>query len=229
MRRIVRGACLVLGLLSLLLVSCAPAPSASQEGDTRAASVERLCEESGLTDVQAGELLDLLAELGYTGEVLFAYPATDENDAAYYHIWIGEQTVDAYLDTRGEVISVRQNGVVRYENGAAVPEALPTDTDAEIDMPEEDLPEDAPSEAEPPPTESAASDEPLEPLEPGEPVEPAEPPVEATLSVVKLTDTVAVGEDAWLEAYGRAGETYRIEVHYKSGISKPCASEMPLL
>ncbi len=188
-------------VLPVLTISCARAPSPT-ESDARTASVARLREESGVTEAQAGKLLELLNELGYTGEVMFAYPATDKEDAAYYHIWIGEQTVDVYLNARGEVTSVRQNGVARYENGALPP---PDETGGE-----------AGAAADSP--DMGSADEPPETEQPS--VEPTEPPVEETLSAVRLTDTVEAGDDAWVETYGRPGETYRIEVHYLSGISK---------
>lgn len=121
---------LVCAAMTLSLTFCAPAPIQPDHEDTRAASIERLCDKTGLSAEQADELLALLASLGYSGEVLFAYPATDTDEAVYYHVWIGERTVDVYLTKDGETASIRQNGIVLYGNGPSeapnIPEQQPT-------------------------------------------------------------------------------------------------------
>ena len=200
----------------LSLVSCSFAGSAAK--DVRAVSVARLCEQTELNEDRANELLDLLESLAYTGEVLFAYPATDDEGEEYYHVWIGEQTVDVYVAEDGGVHAVRSRDIWLYgeaADGADTPTPPPPQ---ETEAPEEpQQPQEVTSQEEPgQPQQSSA---PEEPEEPEESEQPDLPPVEATLSAVILTDTVAQGDKASLEAYGCAGEQYRIEVHYKSGVS----------
>lgn len=117
MKKIILWAVCAMMLLSV--VCCAPAPTGPDNMDTRTASIERLCDKTGLGAEQADGLLALLASLGYSGEVLFAYPVTDADEATYYHVWIGERTVDVYLAEDGEIASIRQNGIVLYGDGSS--------------------------------------------------------------------------------------------------------------
>ena len=179
-------------ILLATLAACTPAPTEPSDEDTRAVSIVRMCEQAGLSVGQAKALLDMLKTLDYTGEVLFAYPATDEDDAEYLHVWIGERTVDAYYNEDGQIASIRQSGIVIYDS----------DTSGESDMPE-------PSEP----------SEPSEPTEPNEPTEPEQPPVETTLTLDDASAQVIAGDGAHVRVYGRAGEQYRIKVYLKSGAS----------
>jgi hypothetical protein len=124
--------------LSLLLTACVSpsSPSDEPEIDTHAASVERLCDAMGLDELHATALLDLLAQMDAVGEVLFAYPATDEAEQPYYHIWIGEQTVDVYMETDGRVAAVLKSGIVLYGELPA-PAEPPSDDSPTDDLPEE--------------------------------------------------------------------------------------------
>ena len=128
---------LALILLLTFMASCVqqdPAPDAS-EADIRASSLTCLSEAMPLDVPQAEALLDLLTEQGMAGEVLFAYPATDDADKDYYHVWIGETTVDVYLQDGGGVAAISKAGVVIF---------------GELPAP------DAPSDAEPPPDENGS-------------------------------------------------------------------------
>ncbi len=108
-------------LLAVLLVACSPqTPPASEVSDE--VSVGRLCEAMQLTDTMARDVLSVLETLGYCGEVLFAYPATDDDGNGYYHVWIGEETVDVTVSPRGTVTAVRRGGVLQYD-GSGVPDA----------------------------------------------------------------------------------------------------------
>ena len=116
MKNKIRRLLAALLLILLLLTACAPQPSPSdkEEVDVHAVSVERLCEAMELDSVHAAALLDLLAQMEVEGEVLFAYAATDDSDVAYYHIWIGERTVDVYMKEDDTVLAVLSGGVLLY-------------------------------------------------------------------------------------------------------------------
>ena len=102
-------------LLAALGVSCASVDLAGDRlGDTRPASLSRLTEHMPIDAAQADTLLDLLSAQGLEGEVLFAYPATDEDGRAYYHVWIGETTVDVYLGGVGQAEALVQAGVLIF-------------------------------------------------------------------------------------------------------------------
>jgi len=104
-------------LLPLVLVACTPQstlPDDEVEPDVHAISVERLCEAMDMDQTHAAALLDLLAQMDFEGEVLFAYHATDDNDEAYYHIWIGERTVDVYMKEDDTVAAVQSGGILLY-------------------------------------------------------------------------------------------------------------------
>lgn len=105
------GICVI---LLAMLVSCTLTPVEQPANDTRAESIVRICEQADLSIDEAKELLDLLETLGHTGEVLFAYPATDEDDADYLHVWIGERTVDVYYAADGQIAAVKQSGILLY-------------------------------------------------------------------------------------------------------------------
>ena len=109
---------LVLGialLLAVLCVSCASADSAGDHlGNTRPASLSRLTEHMPIGTAEADAILDLLFSQGLEGEVLFAYPATDEDGRTYYHVWIGDNTVDVYLSGAGQAAALVQAGVLIY-------------------------------------------------------------------------------------------------------------------
>lgn len=122
----------------LLMTACTPAPTEPSDEDTRAVSIVRMCEQAGLSVGQAKELLDVLKTLGYTGEVLFAYPATDEEDAEYLHIWIGERTVDVYYTADGHIRLIMQSGILLYgdeqapfDEGGEAPSELEEPTEPE--------------------------------------------------------------------------------------------------
>ena len=104
---------LCLLLLLTLLVACTPTDPPAEVPDTQV-SLDRLCEGMGLSEGEADALLKLLEGLGVTGEVLFAYPAEDEAERIYYHVWIGEGTVELYLADTGEVTAVRRAGALLY-------------------------------------------------------------------------------------------------------------------
>lgn len=128
---------LALILLLTFMASCVqqgPAPDVSM-ADIRASSITCLSEAMPLDVPQAEALLDLLTEQGMEGEVLFAYPATDDADRDYYHVWIGEVTVDVYLQDCGDVAAISKAGVVMF---------------GELPVP------DAPSDVEPPPEENGS-------------------------------------------------------------------------
>ena len=194
--------------LLLMLVACTPTPIAPDVADVRTVSVVRLCEQTGLSVQRADELLELLETLGYSGEVLFAYLATDADDMEYYHVWIGERTVDVYFDGEGRVASLRQSGVVLYGD-TQVP------SDQTNEPPAADEPKDEPEEQQAPSEQTPAEAEPSE----DETDEYERSPAELTLSLKEMSEQVAAGNDAYVRALGRAGEEYRIEVHLKSGIS----------
>lgn len=185
----------------LLMTACTPAPTEPSDEDTRAASIVRMCEQAGLSVGQAKELLDVLKTLGYTGEVLFAYPAIDEDDAEYLHVWIGERTVDVYYAADGHIRLIKQSGILLYGD-----EQVPSDESGKAPT--------KPNEREP--------DEPVpseQPTEPSEPTEPEQPPAETTLTLDDMSAQVMAGGEAHVRVYGRAGEQYRITVYLKSGAS----------
>ena len=104
-------------LIALVLVACTPQstpPDDEVEPDVHAISVERLCEAMDMDQTHAAALLDLFAQMDFEGEVLFAYHATDDNDEAYYHIWIGERTVDVYMKEDDTVAAVQSGGILLY-------------------------------------------------------------------------------------------------------------------
>lgn len=130
-------------LLALVLVACTPQstpPDDAVEPDVHAISVERLCEAMDMDQTHAAALLDLLAQMDFEGEVLFAYHATDDNDEVYYHIWIGERTVDVYMKEDDTVAAVQSGGFLLY---GTVP--LPSEPPAQgDDLPPEDAPNEPP-------------------------------------------------------------------------------------
>ncbi len=183
--------CCVTVLFVLALCACeAPRLPTRQDKDTTAVSIERLVASVPVTAIQAKEMLERLETLGYTGEILFAFAATDDDDRTYYHLWVGEQTVDVYLQENGQVGSVVRSGILLYEAATA---ASDFEQVAEVVQTSEmvDIPNDALDE-----------------------------PVVCTLTVDDFTETVLVGERARFCAFGLAGEEYRIEVHYQSGIAQ---------
>ena len=126
-RALAIGVCL---MVLAMLAACTPAPVEPDAEGVRAVSIVRLCEQTGRSVDEAKELLDLLEALGHTGEVLFAYGATDADKVDYDHIWIGASTVDVYCNAEGSVRAVLQNGVVLYgEMGDDPAVAEPADTD----------------------------------------------------------------------------------------------------
>ncbi len=129
---------LLVSLLILLLLSaCAPqsAPSDEPEVDVHAVSVERLCEAMDMDEVHAAALLDLLAQMEFAGEVLYVYSATDDNDEAYFHIWIGERTVDVYMKADGTAAAVQSSGILLYGKPPT-----PSEPPAKDDPPKQDDP-----------------------------------------------------------------------------------------
>lgn len=93
------------------LVSCAkdekPIPP---DGDD--ASLAVLSEGMECSAGQAATTLAVLREYGCEGEVLFAYPAEDADGVTYYHIWIGDGTVDLYPDGVGGISRLSRRGVI---------------------------------------------------------------------------------------------------------------------
>lgn len=196
------GMCII---LLATLVACTPAPAEPSDEDTRAVSIVRMCEQAGISVGQAKELLDVLKTLGYTGEVLFAYPATDEDDAEYLHVWIGERTVDVYYNADGQIRLIKQSGILLYGD-----EQAPSDESGKAPT--------EPNEREP--DEPVPSEQPTEPSEPTEqPNKPEQPPAETTITLDDMSAQVMAGGEAHVRVYGRAGEQYRIKVYLKSGAS----------
>ena len=179
-------------LIALVLVACTPQstpPDDAVEPDVHAISVERLCEAMDMDQTHAAALLDLLAQMDFEGEVLFAYHATDDNDQAYYHIWIGERTVDVYMKEDDTVAAVQSGGILLYGKVPA-PSEPPTQGDGptgEDDPPKED--------------------------------DPNEPPVTLTLTLESHTASVEAGCDGRVSVFGQAGVEYKIKVYYASGVS----------
>lgn len=203
--------CLILcAMLAVALTACDAPLTPSPAPDVKQASISRLCEQTVFDAAQAQEVLSLLSSLGYEGEVMFAYPAVDDDDVEYYHVWIGERTVDVYADEDGNVRSVRQSGVVLYGEQPTIPTVQQPSTEQPST---EQPPVEQPSTEQPteqPPAEQAPTV--AEPTQDGQ-------ETEMTLTVDEWSGSVTVGDKARITARGRAGERYRIEVHYKSGIS----------
>ncbi len=182
----------LLAFMMLITTACkdkAPASGDPLEPDVHAISVERLCEAMDMDKTHAAALLDLLAQMDFEGEVLFAYHATDDNDEAYYHIWIGERTVDVYMKEDDTVAAVQSGGILLYGK-VPVPSEPPTGEDdpiGEDDPPKED--------------------------------DPNEPPVTLTLTLESHTASVEAGCDGRVSVFGQAGVEYKIKVYYASGVS----------
>ena len=100
--------------LVLTFSACRAQSLGGESADTRPASLSRLTEHMPIDAAQADTLLDLLSAQGLEGEVLFAYPATDEDGRVYYHVWIGETTVDVYLSDAGRAEALVQAGVLIF-------------------------------------------------------------------------------------------------------------------
>lgn len=128
-------------LLLSLFVGCAPErpDSGASEGDMRASSLSCLSEAMAINESRAEALLDLLIAQGMTGEVLFAYPATDDADRAYYHIWMGEATVDVYMKDDGSVAAISKAGVVLYGEVPAISESVDDEGDTNGDEADTDM------------------------------------------------------------------------------------------
>jgi hypothetical protein len=184
---------LVLLALTMLVTSAcsekSPASEGPSEPDVHAISVERLCEAMDMDQTHAAALLDLLAQMDFEGEVLFAYPAIDDNDEAYYHIWIGERTVDVYVKEDDTVAAVQSAGILLY---GTVP-----------------VPSEPPGEEGDPPGED----------DPPKENDPTEPPVTLTLTLESHTASVEAGCDGRVSVFGQAGVEYKIKVYYASGVS----------
>ncbi len=113
--RLSRIATLLVLLLLFAFIGCRPkSEPPTPPSDSTAISCERLQSAMNLTAVQAEALLDLLAQMEFEGEILFVYPAEREDGVPYFHLWIGEQSVDVYLDETGAVAAVAQSGVLLY-------------------------------------------------------------------------------------------------------------------
>lgn len=217
--------CFVVCIVAMLsLICCSSEPVVP---DTHTVSIERLCEETDWSAEQAEAVLSLLATLGHEGEVMLAYPATDKQKATYYHIWIGEHSVDVYLNEDGAVSDVYQGGILIYGEDAG---DTPSEDEPPVDIPEENQPTedeiavDKPTENKPfedKPAEDTPNVDTPDEVEPDtdKPAED-EPEGATTLTLDKLTEQVTAGSNAQLSVYGTPGVEYRIEVHYKSGISE---------
>ena len=134
--RVARYALTALILVSML-VSCSPGTPPADEAPYEV-SVARLCDSMQLTDGMARDVLAVLEDLGYEGEVLFAYPVTDADEKEYYHIWMGEDTADIYISPLGAVTSVRKSGILIYDataDSADVPPPSQTEEPSEIRVP----------------------------------------------------------------------------------------------
>lgn len=222
--------CFVVCIVAMLsLICCSSEPV---EPDTHTASIERLCEETDWSAEQAQAVLSLLATLGHEGEIMLAYPATDKQKATYYHIWIGEHSVDVYLNEDGTVARVYQGGISIYGEDAV---DAPNEDQPPVDIPAENPPvkdetdieqptENTPVEDQPTgntPTEEKPDEDPPVEIKPDEDkTTEDEPDGETTLTLDELTEQVVAGSNAKLSVYGTPGKEYRIEVHYKSGISE---------
>lgn len=131
---------LMLCLLLPVLVACGPADEPGATIPDEQASLTRLCQGMALDESEARALLTLLEELDVTGEVMFAYPAEDEEDRIYYHIWIGEGTADVYLADEGGVAAVRRSGVLLYGELPPSPDGGVGDEAGEAPGEDEDVP-----------------------------------------------------------------------------------------
>lgn len=117
MKNISRALSALLCLLLLLLPACARKQALQDPPeaiDPTAASLLRLQEDMDIDELHAKALLDLLSQIGLTGEVLFAYPAIDERDVSYYHVWIGDETTDIYMRSDGTAAAVLCDGQLVY-------------------------------------------------------------------------------------------------------------------
>ncbi len=127
---------ILLCLLLVLLPACrreqAPSDTPTDEIDMEASSILRLCEDMGIDELHAKALLDLLSYVGLKGEVLFAYPAVDEEELSYYHVWIGEKTADIYMRDNGTAAAVLCAGEIVY---GALPEPPQPDEPSDPDNP----------------------------------------------------------------------------------------------
>lgn len=141
MNRFLRVMAMVLCLCLLVAgaTACKPEekPTDEELAAIEEASLWKLCEGMGLGETEARDVLDLLYELNLEGEVMFAFSAVDDEERIYYHVWIGEGTVDVYLDDEGGVAAVCRAETLLYGN---LPEAPEED--------EGDKPEDVPQEGE---------------------------------------------------------------------------------
>jgi hypothetical protein len=174
-----KGRVLILALALTVLIACSPQTPPAVRA-TREVSVERLCEAMHLTERMAEDVLERLGTLGLEGEVLYAYPLTDENGNEYHRVWIGEDTVDVEISPCGALTSVRRSGVAVWSENEEARPAVPS----EITVP---------------------------------------------LGLVSVTERVGAGDMARIELTAQPGVEYRIEVHYKSGIStaKGLEARMP--
>ena len=123
--------------LVLTFSACRAQSLGGESADTRPASLSRLTEHMPIDAAQADTLLDLLSAQGLEGEVLFAYPATDEDGRAYYHVWIGETTVDVYLGGVGQAEALVQAGVLIFGE-LPVPETPEDDDEDDADESDSD-------------------------------------------------------------------------------------------
>ena len=129
--------CLLTLTMATGLVACEPKDEPEEELTDEEASLVKLCESMLIDEDEARALLALLAELEVEGRVMFAYPAEDSEDRIYYHVWIGEGTVDIYLDEEGGVAAISRAGSLIYGELPASPEE--DEGDEPGDLPEEDI------------------------------------------------------------------------------------------
>ena len=172
----------------------------SNEIDVEAASVSRLREDMGIDELHAKALLDLLSHIGLEGEVLFAYPAVDDAEMPYYHVWIGEKTADIYMRDNGTAAAVLRGGEVAY---GKIPEPPKKDEPSQPDAP--DVPKDP--------------DTPETPGNPTHPNDPDTPSDSTSITVDDHTATVKAGDKGHVYAHGEPGVEYKIKVYYASGVS----------
>ncbi len=181
-----------------LLCSCTsdePAAPPANEVDVRANSISRLCEDMQIDEQHAASLVELFSYMNLTGEVLFAYPSEDENGMAYYHVWIGDKTVDVYLRQDGTASAILVSGVVLYGSVPLPPTPdRPNDSDPNEGSGEED------NTQQPPPSGDSADPE-------------------TSIQVLSHTDKVAPGGAGFVRALGEPGVEYKIKVYYASGVS----------
>jgi hypothetical protein len=192
---------IILSLLLLLLTACgaSDAPEDEQKTtDTTAASIARLCEDMQIDERHAAALVDLFSYMNLTGEVLFAYPAEDDNGIFYYHVWIGDKTANVYMRQDGTAQAILVGGTLLY---GKIPEPSTPEPPSTPDLPGDSEDQDSPDDEQ-------QQDPPTVPANPN-----------TSIVVLSHAAKVAPGEKGHVRATGEPGVEYKIKVYYASGVS----------